>query len=115
MDFENKISDLGFIIDIPKNWVKLDPKNKNCFDAVAIDSFDGEVIFNIKMQVFLIEIPENMSYCVDLERVANNMGCIESVNFNNGITFTVWNESWLKSLWVFSISIAASAVTTPCS
>ena len=37
------------------------------------------------MQVFfLIEIPENMSYCVDLERVANNMGCIESVNFNNG-------------------------------
>ena len=84
MDFENKISDLGFIIDIPKNWVKLDPKNKNCFDAVAIDSFDGYVIFNIKMQVFLIEIPENMSYCVDLERVANNMGCIESVNFNNG-------------------------------
>ena len=62
MDFENKISDLGF----------------------AIDSFDGDVIFNIKMQVFLIEIPENMSYCVDLERVANNMGCIESVNFNNG-------------------------------
>ena len=52
MDFENKISDLGFIIDIPKNWVKLDPKNKNCFDAVAIDSFDGDVIFNIKMQVF---------------------------------------------------------------
>ena len=84
MDFENKISDLGFVIDIPKNWVKLDPKNKNCFDAVAIDSFDGDVIFNIKMQVFLIEIPENMSYCVDLERVANNMGCIESVNFNNG-------------------------------
>lgn len=84
MDFENKISDLGFVIDIPKNWVKLDPKNRNCFDAVAIDSFDGDVIFNIKMQVFLIEIPENMSYCVDLERVANNMGCIESVNFNNG-------------------------------
>ncbi len=82
--FENKVSDLGFVIDIPKEWVKLDPKNKNCFDAVAIDSFDGDVIFNIKMQVFLIEIPDNMSYCVDLERVANNMGCIESVNFNNG-------------------------------
>jgi len=82
--FENKVSDLGFAIDIPKEWVKLDPKNKNCFDAVAIDSFDGDVIFNIKMQVFLIEIPDNMSYCVDLERVANNMGCIESVNFNNG-------------------------------
>lgn len=84
MEFENKISDLGFTIDIPKDWIKLDPKNKNCFDAVAIDGFDGDVIFNIKMQVFLIEIPENMSYCVDLERVANNMGCIESVNFNNG-------------------------------
>lgn len=28
MDFENKISDLGFVIDIPKNWVKLDPKIK---------------------------------------------------------------------------------------
>ena len=25
-----------------------------------------------------------MSYCVDLDRVANNMGCIESINFNNG-------------------------------
>ncbi|WP_296644836.1 tetratricopeptide repeat protein [Romboutsia sp. 13368] len=84
LEFENKISDLGFTIDIPIDWVKLDPKNKNCFDAVAIDSFDGDVIFNIKMQVFLIEIPENMSYCVDLDRVANNMGCIESVNFNNG-------------------------------
>ena len=84
MEFESKISDLGFSIDIPKSWIKLDPKNKNCFDAVAIDSFDGDVIFNIKMQVFLIEIPENMSYCVDLDRVANNMGCIESVNFNNG-------------------------------
>lgn len=84
IEYENKISDLGFIIDIPKNWIKLDPKNKNCFDAVAIDDFDGDVIFNIKMQVFLIEIPENMSYCVDLDRVANNMGCIESINFNNG-------------------------------
>ena len=84
IEFEKKISDLGFTIDMPKNWIKLDPKNKNCFDAVAIDNFDGDVIFNIKMQVFLIEIPENMSYCVDLERVANNMGCIESVNFDNG-------------------------------
>lgn len=84
IEFEKKISDLGFIIDMPKNWIKLDPKNKNCFDAVAIDNFDGDVIFNIKMQVFLIDIPENMSYCVDLDRVANNMGCIESVNFNNG-------------------------------
>lgn len=36
------------------------------------------------MQVFLIEIPDNMSYIVDLNRVANNMGCIESVSFNNG-------------------------------
>ena len=84
IEFENKISDLGFSIDIPKSWIKLDPKNKNCFDAVAIDDFNGDVIFNIKMQVFLIEIPENMSYCVDLDRVANNMGCIESINFNNG-------------------------------
>lgn len=84
MEFDSKNSDLGFTIDIPKDWIRLNPKNKNCFDAVAIDSFDGDVIFNIKMQVFLIEIPENMSYCVDLERVANNMGCIESVNFNNG-------------------------------
>ena len=31
MEFENKISDLGFTIDIPKDWIKLDPKNKNCF------------------------------------------------------------------------------------
>lgn len=84
IEYENKISDLGFSIDIPKSWIKLDPKNKNCFDAVAIDDFNGDVIFNIKMQVFLIEIPENMSYCVDLDRVANNMGCIESINFNNG-------------------------------
>jgi len=84
IEFENKISDLGFSIDIPKSWIRLDPKNKNCFDAVAIDDFNGDVIFNIKMQVFLIEIPENMSYCVDLDRVANNMGCIESINFNNG-------------------------------
>ena len=84
IEYENKISDLGFSIDIPKSWINLESKNKNCFDALAIDSFDGDVIFNIKMQVFLIEIPENMSYCVDLNRVANNMGCIESVNFNNG-------------------------------
>lgn len=84
IEFENKISKLGFTIDIPKDWIRLEPKNKNCFDAVAIDSFDGDVIFNIKMQVFLIEIPDNMSYCVNLERVASNMGCIESVNFNNG-------------------------------
>ena len=60
MEFENKISDLGFTIDIPKDWIKLDPKNKNCFDSVAIDSFDGDVIFNIKMQVFLILITENI-------------------------------------------------------
>ena len=36
MDFENKISDLGFVIDIPKNWVKLDPKNKNCFELKSL-------------------------------------------------------------------------------
>lgn len=81
--FENKTSDLGYSIDMPKNWLELESKNKNCFDTIAIDNFDGDVIFNIKMQVFLIEIPDNMSGCVSLDRVANNMGCIESVDFNN--------------------------------
>lgn len=83
-EYETVQSDLGYIIDMPKNWIRLESKNKNCFDTVAIDTVDGDVIFNIKMQVFLIEIPENMSFCVDLDRVANNMGCIESVVFNNG-------------------------------
>ena len=83
-EYETIISDLGYKIDMPKNWVKLESKNKHCFDTIAIDVVDGDVIFNIKMQVFLIEIPENMSFCVDLDRVANNMGCIESVSFNNG-------------------------------
>lgn len=83
-EFTNKKSELGFSIDIPKAWVNLEPKNKDCFDAVAIDNFNGDVIFNIKMQVFLIEIPYNMAECVSLDSVANNMGCIESVDFNNG-------------------------------
>lgn len=83
-NFETKVSDLGYSIDMPKNWLELDSKNKRCFDTIAIDNFNGDVIFNIKMQVFLIEIPDNMSDCVSLERVANNMGCIESVDFNNG-------------------------------
>lgn len=82
--FKNKKSDLGFTIDIPIGWIELEPKNKNCFDAVAIDNFNDDVIFNIKMQVFLIEIPENMTGIVNLDRVANNMGCIESIDFNNG-------------------------------
>ena len=82
--FKNKESDLGYTIDMPNDWVELEPKNKSCFDTVAIDSFDGDVIFNIKMQVFLIEIPYNMATCVSLDRVTNNMGCIESIDFNNG-------------------------------
>lgn len=84
VDYENIQSDLGYTIDIPKEWVRLESKNKYCFDTIAIDKVDNDVIFNIKMQVFLIEIPDNMSYIVDLNRVANNMGCIESVSFNNG-------------------------------
>lgn len=84
IDFENRKSDLGYSIDVPKNWTELKSKNKKCFDTIAIDKFDGDVIFNIKMQVFLIEIPYNMTDCVSLDRVANNMGCIESVIFNNG-------------------------------
>lgn len=40
---------------------------------------------------------------------------IDSTNFNNKATVTVWNESWLNNLCAFSISIAASAVTTLCS
>ncbi len=83
MEYETIISKLGYKIDMPKSWIKLESKNENCFDTIAIDTVDGDVIFNIKMQVFLIEIPENMSFCVDLNRVANNMGCIESVAFNN--------------------------------
>ncbi|RDY29491.1 sel1 repeat family protein [Romboutsia weinsteinii] len=83
-NFNNKVSNLGYSIDMPSNWVELESKNKNCFDTVAIDGYDGDVIFNIKMQVFLIEIPDNMASCVSLDRVANNMGCIESVDFNNG-------------------------------
>lgn len=83
-EFINKKSQLGFSIDIPKGWLELEPKNKNCFDAVAIDCFDGDVIFNIKMQVFLIEVPCHMAKCVSLDSIANNMGCIESVDFNNG-------------------------------
>ncbi|MGL5312698.1 MAG: tetratricopeptide repeat protein [Peptostreptococcaceae bacterium] len=83
-EFESKVSDLGFSIDMPKDWIELESKNKGCFDTIAVDNFNGDVIFNIKMQVFLIEIPDNMTGCVNLERVANNMGCIESVDFNNG-------------------------------
>lgn len=83
-EFINKKSQLGFSIDIPKEWLELEPKNKDCFDAVAIDFFDGDVIFNIKMQVFLIEVPCNMAKCVSLDSIANNMGCIEYVDFNNG-------------------------------
>lgn len=83
-EFKNKCSDLGFSIDIPNDWLELESKNKSCFDAIAIDSFNNDVIFNIKMQVFLIEIPENMTGTVNLDRVANNMGCIESIDFNNG-------------------------------
>ncbi len=82
--FKTKTSDLGFSIDIPSNWVELESKNKSCFDAIAIDTFDNDVIFNIKMQVFLIELPDNMSGCINLDRVANNMGCIESIDFYNG-------------------------------
>lgn len=82
--FETKESNLGYKIDMPINWLELDSKNKACFDTVAIDNFNGDVIFNIKMQVFLIEIPDSMTSCVSLERVSNNMGCIESVDFNNG-------------------------------
>lgn len=82
--FKTKSSNLGFKIDMPVDWIELDSKNKACFDAIAIDNFNGDVIFNIKMQVFLIEIPDNMTSCVSLDRVASNMGCIESVNFNNG-------------------------------
>ena len=84
IEYENKVSDLGYSIDVPNQWMKLQSKNKKCFDTIAIDGFDGDVIFNIKMQVFLIEIPYNMAYSVSLDRVANNMGCIESVEFNNG-------------------------------
>lgn len=83
-EFENKVSDLGFSIDIPKDWIELESKNKGCFAIIAVDNFNGDVIFNIKMQVFLIDIPNNMTGCVNLERVVNNMGCIESVDFNNG-------------------------------
>lgn len=83
-EFNNKLSELGYSIDMPSDWMELEPKNKSCFDTIAVDNFNGDVIFNIKMQVFLIEIPENMTGCVNLERVANNMGCIESVDFNNG-------------------------------
>lgn len=83
IEYETIISNLGYKIDMPKNWIKLESKNNHCFDTIAIDMVDGDVIFNIKMQVFLIEIPDNMSFCVDLNRVASNMGCIESVEFNN--------------------------------
>ena len=74
LGFKIKISDLGFSIDIQSSWVELESKNKSCFDAIAIDTFDNDVIFNIKMQVFLIELPDNMAGCVNLDRVANNMG-----------------------------------------
>ena len=60
-EYETVQSDLGYIIDMPKNWIRLESKNQNCFDTVAMNTVDGDVIFNIKMQVFLIEIPENMS------------------------------------------------------
>ena len=83
-EFFTKNSKLGFSIDMPKEWLELEPKNKNCFDAVAVDHFNDDVIFNIKMQVFLIEVPCHMARCVSLDSVANNMGCIESVDFNNG-------------------------------
>ncbi|MGL5330372.1 MAG: hypothetical protein ACRDD7_13970, partial [Peptostreptococcaceae bacterium] len=75
---------LGFSIDIPNDWGELKLKNEVYFDKVEAEDFNTKEIFNIKIQVSLTQITHNMLGYVSLDRVAKNMGYIESVDFNNG-------------------------------
>ena len=68
LGFKTKISDLGFSIDIPSNWIELESKNKSCFDAVAIDVFDNDVIFERSLYVvntYFKKHPDNYIFMLE--------------------------------------------------
>jgi hypothetical protein len=76
-EYETLKSNLGYEVDIPNHFKKLDTINDKCFDTITIEKNDDFELYNIKTQCFLIEIPNG---CIDLISIENIISHISNID-----------------------------------
>lgn len=77
-------SKLGYGVEIPTHFEKLNTIDDKCFDTITIEKDEDFGFYNIKTHGFLIEIPDGCIDLVSIDSVIKNMSNIDEVrNYKN--------------------------------
>ncbi|MGL5751527.1 MAG: hypothetical protein ACRCXT_13425, partial [Paraclostridium sp.] len=71
-------SNLGYEVEIPRNWMRMSSIDDKCFDTITRDKFN-DYIYNAKTQGFLIEIPEGCIDLISIDSVISHMGNLSDI------------------------------------
>ncbi|WGX74537.1 hypothetical protein QJS64_09965 [Paraclostridium bifermentans] len=77
-------SKLGYVVEIPTHFTKLNTIDDKCFDTITMEKDEDFDFYNIKTHGFLIEIPDGCIDLVSVDSVIKNMSNIDEVrNYKN--------------------------------
>lgn len=77
-------SKLGYVVEIPTHFTKLNTIDDKCFDTITMEKNEDFDFYNIKTHGFLIEIPDGCIDLVSVDSVIKNMSNIDEVrNYKN--------------------------------
>lgn len=78
-------SKLGYVVEIPTHFIKLNTIDDKCFDTITMEKDEDFDFYNIKTHGFLIEIPDGCIDLVSVDSVIKNMSNIDEIrNYKNG-------------------------------
>lgn len=78
-------SKLGYVVEIPTHFTKLNTIDDKCFDTITMEKDEDFDFYNIKTHGFLIEIPDGCIDLVSVDSVIKNMSNIDEIrNYKNG-------------------------------
>lgn len=78
-------SKLGYLVEIPTHFIKLNTIDDKCFDTITMEKYEDFDFYNIKTHGFLIEIPDGCIDLVSVDSVIKNMANIDEIrNYKNG-------------------------------
>ncbi len=80
-DFKYDIikSNLGYEVEIPNHFKKIDTINDKCFDTITLEKDENFELYNIKTQGFLIDIPSECVDLISIDSIINHIFNIDEI------------------------------------
>lgn len=72
-------SNLGYEVEIPSHFKKLETINDKCFDTITMEKDEDFELYNIKTQGFLIEIPNECINLISIDSIVNQILNVDEI------------------------------------